>query len=461
MPDLRFLRLPQVVIRLAVCSGALWLMGIALPILAWNARNASPYWPCNHFISELGFPATSALNWVFNATEAVASLLVLPVGFALAALLRTRVAAAAASWMTLALLCVSGLGLLGVGLDVVRPAHVTTAFLNLHVALALVCFAAWAVAVALFTVSFWRGRDRSAPTPVLVIAGVLGLAVAVGFIGVGVHFLGGVMERRAHPEPALKAILESKATPEMFHRWLETRRPDLIVISTTEWTLLGAMLLWHGMAVAFLLQRRKGAAEPPRDEPLPVDVDPWWLTARWISIVAHPFSFFVVLLLLPFFLRGQWSSVRVAGTIVLAALLPLGIFMWRRYRAGRWATVDASDRRDRPMAFAALYVVLLPMLAYFQWVEHAPALVRGGLIVGAMMAVAAAANRWIKGSGHMAFASFGAVVLIYFIPVSAAVFTLLLPALAWSRLHLRRHTLVEVIGGSLLGLLAGGIGVSG
>lgn len=458
MPIAKFLRSPTAVVVLAAGGGLLWLGGIVLPILAWNRHNPTAYWPHNHFISELGFPGTSPLTWLFSVAEAVGSLLVVPVAFAVAALRRTRPAAIAAAWVTLALLSASAVGWLGLGVEFSRLPHITMAFLNLHVALALLCFAAWAVAVALFTVDLWPGRETDAAARGLVIAGVVGAVAALAFVGAGGQFLVGVVERHAHPEPALKVLLDSKATPGMFHDWLEYRRPDLVAIGTTEWVLLGAMFLWHGVAVIYLWRHRDRSRETA--EPLPEECDPWRLTARWISIVAHPFSIFVVLLLLPLLLRGQWAALRVAVVVALAGMLPLGVFMWRRYRAGRWSTVDASDRRDRPVAFAALYVVLLPVLAYFQWVEHSPTLVRGGLIVGAMVAVAAAAHRWIKGSGHMAFATFGAVVLVYVVPVSAAVFALLLPALAWSRVHLRRHTRAEVLAGALLGLLAGWVGIS-
>lgn len=459
MPATNSLRSPTVIVGLGVASGVVWLAGIVLPILAWNRHNPTPYWPHNHFISELGFPGTSPLTWLFSVAEVVGSLLVVPVAFAVAAQRRTRLAAVAAAWMTLALLLACAIGLLGLGVEFSSAPYVSMAFLNLHVALALLCFSAWGVAVALFTIDLRsaRGHDTASQAPV--VAGLIGGVAALTFIGVGGHFLVGVAARHAHPEPALKTIMESKATPEAFHAWLEFRRQDLVAIGTAEWVLLGTMLLWHGVALVFLWRHRTGRNATA--EPLPEQADPWRLTARWTSIVAHPFVIFTVLLLLPLLLRGQWSALRVAGVVALAALLPLGVFMWRRHRTGHWSTVDASDRRERPLAFGALYVVLLPMLAYFHWVEHSPLLVRGGLIVGAMVAVAATANRWIKGSGHMAFATFGAVVLVYVFPVSAAVFGVVLPALGWSRVHLGRHTRIEVLAGTLLGLLAGLVGIRG
>jgi len=75
----------------------------------------------------------------------------------------------------------------------------------------------------------------------------------------------------------------------------------------------------------------------------------------------------------------------------------------------------------------------------------------------ALVAVAAVLNRWIRLSLHLAFAVYCGLVLAkihfgYGLPI-----LLLAPLLAWSRLVLLRHTLPEVIGGSVLGLGAAAI----
>lgn len=133
--------------------------------------------------------------------------------------------------------------------------------------------------------------------------------------------------------------------------------------------------------------------------------------ARYVSIIGHPFAFILLLILLPLWVRGQLSALRVATIVGVAGLLPLGLFMRHRHATGKWATVDASDRADRPVAYLAAFAVLLPMSLYFHFVERSPALFRGGLVVALMLAVGAVLNRWIKLSGHMAFAGFSAVIL--------------------------------------------------
>jgi membrane-associated phospholipid phosphatase len=101
-----------------------------------------------------------------------------------------------------------------------------------------------------------------------------------------------------------------------------------------------------------------------------------------------------------------------------------------------------------------VFVVLLLLSLYFHFVERSPVLVRGNAVIALMLGAAAALNRWIKLSLHLAFAGFGGLILAsvhlgYGLPIF-----MFIPLLAWSRLALSRHTFPEVIGGFALGLIA-------
>ena len=156
-------------------------------------------------------------------------------------------------------------------------------------------------------------------------------------------------------------------------------------------------------------------------------------------------------------MRGQISAVRVAGIVVIAALVPLGLFMRQRYTSGQWETVDASARADRPVAYLAGFAVVLPLSLYFRFVERSAGLFRGCIAVAAMFGIAFILNRWIKLSGHLAFAGFTALILARICPGCAVPVGLFIPLLAWSRLTLKRHTPREVIGGLVLGVVVGAV----
>ena len=174
--------------------------------------------------------------------------------------------------------------------------------------------------------------------------------------------------------------------------------------------------------------------------------------ARWTSILLHPFAVFAALALVAAWQRDPASLARTALGIAVAVAIVWGFVLQRR-RSGRWGTVDASDRRERPVLYA---LVLAVALGYWWWLGGTRSATSNGVLAAvAMLCVAGIANRWIKLSLHMASLAFAGVSLLaLWMPVGIAAL-LLLPLLAWSRLRLARHTPPEVIGGALLGVLAG------
>jgi len=181
--------------------------------------------------------------------------------------------------------------------------------------------------------------------------------------------------------------------------------------------------------------------------------------ARVVSIVAHPFTFILLLVLLSLRARGEVAALRVAGIVAAIALLPIALFSWQRYASGRWTTFDASDPSNRPALYMVCFVVLLPLMFYFRYVLRSVELVRGSVVVAVMLAVAAFLNRWIKISGHVAFATLSGVIFARVHLVYALPMLVIVPVLAWSRLELRRHTLREVVAGFVTGLVTGGAAI--
>ena len=178
--------------------------------------------------------------------------------------------------------------------------------------------------------------------------------------------------------------------------------------------------------------------------------------ARFLSIAVHPF---VVLALLLLLLHADQTPLKVVQTMAAFAglvVLPVGLLAWYAQATGRWRTVDASDKADRPLLFLVLGLVLLAMGTYFGLVEHARAAVRGCVVSGAMMLVAFLLNRWVKLSLHVACAAFCGVLLASAGFRAGWLLLGCLPALMWSRVALARHLPAETIGGLILGAAGAG-----
>ncbi len=174
--------------------------------------------------------------------------------------------------------------------------------------------------------------------------------------------------------------------------------------------------------------------------------------ARVVSIVLHPFLVLAALALLAAWRVDPASLARTATGIGVAIAI-VSLFIWQRRRGGHWQTVDASRRQERPL----LYVLaLLVAGGYWLWMGgRASATSNGVLAAVAMLCVAGIANRWIKLSLHMASLSFAGVAAWALWPAAAIVTLATIPLLGWARLKMARHTVPEVLGGIVLGLLSG------
>jgi len=176
--------------------------------------------------------------------------------------------------------------------------------------------------------------------------------------------------------------------------------------------------------------------------------------ARWVSIAGHPFVMMVLLVLLLSWAMEPAGALRITGFVVVMGLIPTGWLVWRGGVSRRTQTAAAGRSSGRPMLYLSLLVVLLLSGVYFHFVEQAELLARGSVVTALMVAVAALANRWLTLSLHLAFAVYSGLILASIHLGEGLPILIITPLLAWSRLVLLRHTLAEVIGGSVLGFSA-------
>jgi membrane-associated phospholipid phosphatase len=171
--------------------------------------------------------------------------------------------------------------------------------------------------------------------------------------------------------------------------------------------------------------------------------------ARAVSILLHPF---VMMLLGTGAATRRWSTVLTMAAVVA---IPFTLYMVRQVRSGRWENVDASRPQERPRLFAFALISLAVMAVVFFFVQSNGPMARGVLGAGAVFVVAWALLRWVKVSLHMACAAMSAVTMLYTAPPLGITIAALLPLLAWSRMRLKRHTLLEIVLGTALGAGAG------
>jgi hypothetical protein len=176
--------------------------------------------------------------------------------------------------------------------------------------------------------------------------------------------------------------------------------------------------------------------------------------ARMISWIGHPLVFVSAsVAIVVFFRLADRVGVSVLIALVLAVVLPMAMLLIRGVRSGRWSDIDVSVQTERARFYPRAILLSLGGIAALLLLRAPAFVVRGALVTLILLLIAAFTNRRLKISLHAMFAFYCAVVLFQ-IGTSIGIVALSLAALVfWSRLHLGRHALLEVLLGAAVGLL--------
>jgi hypothetical protein len=138
---------------------------------------------------------------------------------------------------------------------------------------------------------------------------------------------------------------------------------------------------------------------------------------------------------------------------VAAAIM---FYSYCQVRAGKWRHVDASIPEERRSLNPVLASIFGLAALLVNQIPGAGGLSLGFLFGGLIPAIAILFSRWMKLSQHVAFAGFMATWLWTVAPWLSFAGFLIAALIAWSRIELRRHTCLDVCGGYIVGVGAGG-----
>ena len=174
--------------------------------------------------------------------------------------------------------------------------------------------------------------------------------------------------------------------------------------------------------------------------------------ATWVTEVFQPpVVVSIQLLISPLAEPGFPGTVGYGALAALfVCVLPL-IVLLVLVRLGKVTDHHVSDRKQRApvllMALACIAVGLLVLTA-----AGAPhSVIAMVLTVVGGVAVLAAVSPFWKMSGHAAAVSCAAVVSVLMLGAAWAPLLVLVPAVCWSRVVLRAHTVAQVVAGALFG----------
>lgn len=162
---------------------------------------------------------------------------------------------------------------------------------------------------------------------------------------------------------------------------------------------------------------------------------------------------FVIFLL--FSTESPSKAALLSILIIGGIFVPVGLKTIRGVRRGTYTNLDVSDQAQRQKWFIVTTLLLL-VVTVIIWVTEQNQTLRLGLVCAfSLLLVAQLVNTRIKASMHLAFHTYLTLLVLHINVVVGTLFLLFTPILAWSRLHLKRHVLEEVLVGMVLGTLFG------
>lgn len=173
--------------------------------------------------------------------------------------------------------------------------------------------------------------------------------------------------------------------------------------------------------------------------------------ARAVTNVLNPFVIFTLLFAATAFsASGFFRGLGYLALELLAVALVAGyvLLMRRRKRVGDFWISARAERLVPALFLLASFGGLLAALYAFRAPES---LILLTLSMGLASGAVAAVTLFWKASAHSAVAGHAAVAGFLLLGGWGAIFALVLPAVAWSRVRLGAHTLPQTLAGALVG----------
>lgn len=177
--------------------------------------------------------------------------------------------------------------------------------------------------------------------------------------------------------------------------------------------------------------------------------------ARWISHIMSPHIVGIVLVsAMAFQFSDDPRSIGLWLALVIPLLVvpPLIYLLWLVHR-GTIEDIYMPNRKTRLRPLAVLMVWLLGCLGLIRYWEAPPVVESFVLAATILVGILSLVTLFWKISFHGAAISAAATTTVLVAGSYAWPVVLLVPLVGWARVRLKRHTLRQVIYGSLLGML--------
>jgi membrane-associated phospholipid phosphatase len=178
--------------------------------------------------------------------------------------------------------------------------------------------------------------------------------------------------------------------------------------------------------------------------------------ANLVSNLAHPLITFPVFIVLTLFLNENFTkALWLSALILLGIFVPITLKLYRGTKKGTYTNFDVSDRQQRKTFFPTVILLFALIIGILYLTGQSAYILTPFLFALLLIGICYACNFYLKVSLHTSltlFLGFLILPLHLYVGLGFLAFTVLM---AWSRLHLKRHTLKEILYGALIGITVG------
>ena len=176
--------------------------------------------------------------------------------------------------------------------------------------------------------------------------------------------------------------------------------------------------------------------------------------AHVVSVLGHPLLTIPLYVALVMFGSEDFKRASLNTFLIIGCVfIPVTVWLYIKSRNGSYTNFDVSDRKQRKSVF----VFIIPILSIVTYIlyksDQASHLWQSMLFGLILLFILQVVNFRIKSSMHVSlniYLSFLIMTVNY--PVGIIVLLLTAP-IGWSRVALGRHSLKEVLSGTIIGLL--------
>ena len=176
--------------------------------------------------------------------------------------------------------------------------------------------------------------------------------------------------------------------------------------------------------------------------------------AHVVSVLGHPLLTIPLYVALVMFGSEDFKRASLNTFLIIGCVfIPVTVWLYIKSRNGSYTNFDVSDRKQRKSVFVFI-IPILSIVTYILYKSDQASHVWQSMLFGLILLfILQVVNFRIKSSMHVSlniYLSF----LIMTVNYPAGIIVLVLSApIGWSRVVLGRHSLKEVISGTIIGLL--------